>query len=50
MLYVFLNKIHFQVTAVHNRAFVGLDTLEILTLYENRISVVDGEAFKGLEK
>lgn len=29
---------------------MGLDTLEILTLYENRISVVDGEAFKGLEK
>ncbi|OXU29196.1 hypothetical protein TSAR_003537 [Trichomalopsis sarcophagae] len=29
---------------------IGLDTLEILTLYENKISVIESDAFRGLDK
>ncbi|KMQ97234.1 leucine-rich repeats and immunoglobulin-like domains protein 2 protein [Lasius niger] len=35
--------------AIHNKAFEGLDTLEILTLYENKISSIEPDAFKGLD-
>lgn len=41
---------HNRISSLHARAFDGLDTLEILTLYENKISNVDPAAFQGLEK
>ena len=39
-----------QITAIHNKAFEGLDTLEILLLYGNKIKIVESDAFKGLDK
>jgi len=39
-----------KITAIHGKAFEGLDTLEILTLYENKISTIEADAFKGLDK
>lgn len=41
---------HNKVSVIHGKAFEGLDTLEILTLYENKIYNVEVDAFKGLEK
>jgi Leucine-rich repeat (LRR) protein len=45
-----LNLNHNKITAIHNKAFEGLDTLEILTLYGNKIAIVESDAFKGLDK
>jgi Leucine-rich repeat (LRR) protein len=45
-----LNLNHNKITAIHNKAFEGLDTLEILTLYGNKITTVEPNAFKGLDK
>lgn len=44
------NLNHNRISVIHNRAFVGLDTLEILTLYENKVTNVEPDAFRGLEK
>lgn len=41
---------HNKISALHSKAFEGLDTLEILTLYENKISNIESDAFKGLDK
>jgi len=41
---------HNKINVILNNAFAGLDTLEILSVYENKISAVDPNAFHGLEK
>jgi hypothetical protein len=45
-----LNLNHNRIIAINNKAFEGLDTLEILTLYGNKIKTVESNAFKGLDK